>query len=173
MMHKLVTRFKPERSNTMKTLMILVFVLIIPFAAIAQNWTVEQQEVIDQINRNWISWAKAVDQKDFSVWKNEVQPLNDGYFWIGDSDTLMSGVAMETHFTGLMNNLKKFELEDRHYLAVKIYKDVAVVSYYVIVKIQFTDGVPVRIKQKNFEIFRKVANKWRWSDTMITSKTVD
>ena len=152
--------------------MILAFVIIIPLTGIAQNWTAEQQEIIDQINANWASWKNAVDTKDFSIWQNEAQPQTDGHFWISNDDTLLSQESMVMFFSGLMNDFKEIQIEDKHFLAVKIYGDVAVVSSFVLAKIQVIDGEPVRIKQKNMDVFRKAGNKWRWSDTMITSENL-
>lgn len=153
--------------------MLLSVVLYFPIVVLAQNWTIVQSAVIDQIKKNWDAWEAAIKQKDLNIWLKECQPTKDFVHWYGEHGSLWSLEAIERFFAKWSKGVNDFYWENLQPSSVKIYGDVAVVYYYVMSNTQSTENKCVRVEQKRMEVFRKIGGKWRWSDAMITSKSID
>ena len=80
----------------MRSLHVIVMILI-PYTIFAQNWTAEQQEVIDQVKKSFEAWNVAVfDQKDYSLWTDKYAAKDYHFWWLEDgAPTTRSGDISE------------------------------------------------------------------------------
>ena len=69
----------------MKRLIYSALVCLIPITAFGQNWTPEQQEVIDHIKTCWDGWVDAKEQNDISPWVDVCPGDESAASWFTDS----------------------------------------------------------------------------------------
>ena len=59
----------------------LLITLLCPLTAESQQWTPEEQAVLDAMKVCWDAWKEATEQKDFDVWLSKCQPADDYSMW--------------------------------------------------------------------------------------------
>jgi len=154
----------------MKKTIFLIFILLIPFAALAQNWTTEQQEVIDHIKSCWDGWVKALEEKNFDIWA-EVCPFDeDAAYWFTFSGTPAIGTGIQKRGLtgGLFLKWKKVDWLDLRPISIKIDGDVALVHFYGVWVEEDYKGEVSQTEDKRFEVFRKKDGQWTFIGGMVT-----
>jgi ketosteroid isomerase-like protein len=154
----------------MKKVISLLFVLLIPFAASAQNWTAEQQEVIDHIKSCWDGWVKALEAKNYDIWADVCPCDKDGAYWFTSAGA--PAIGQENQKRGLTGGLftwwKKMAWLDLRPISIKIEGDVALVHFYGVWVAEDYKGEVSQIEDKRFEVFRKKDGQWTFIGGMVT-----
>jgi Domain of unknown function (DUF4440) len=139
----------------MKTLT-LVLLLIIPLSAQAQEWTTEQQEVLDHIQACWDAW----ETKVYDNWVEVCRPAKNELWWT-TSEALPGNLEYDRKLSEAQWKTSEIEYlwNEIRPLAVQIHGDVALVYFYALFS-WTEDGEEVSAEQKRFEAFRKVDGQW-------------
>ena len=156
--------------TTVLNIAAVLFVLLIPFAATAQNWTAEQQEVMDHIKSCWDAWEKAFEEKNFDIWAEACPCDEDHAMWWTNEVTPES---LETQKRGLTGGLwsrmyKRWDWLDLRPLSVKIDGDVALVHFHGIWVGESYKGEVSLAEHKRFEVFRKKNGQWTFIGGMVS-----
>jgi ketosteroid isomerase-like protein len=152
--------------------LLLVLCIIFPFTAFAQNWTADQQEVLDQIKKGWSSWEEAVNAKDLNIWLDKFQPAEDFTGWWTSDGGLWTLEKEKRTFDNWVKNVKSMYWEGLQPLSIKIYGDVAIAYFYAISNIEYKTGTYKRFEGKRLEVYRKMDGIWRWTDAMVSAKEI-
>ena len=54
--------------------MLAFSLLFMPLMVYSQNWTPEEQAILEKVKIGWSSWQDAVNNKDLSIWLNAAFP---------------------------------------------------------------------------------------------------
>jgi hypothetical protein len=152
------------------TVLILCFFISLPLTA--QNWTAEEQEVLDQIKKGWASWEEAVKAKDLNIWLENVQPADDWSGWWTSDGGLWTLETDKRTFDDRMKNVNKVYWEGLQPLSIKIYDNVALAYFYSTYNVEDSTGKTTRYEDKRFEVYRKVDGIWRVTGTMVSGKEI-
>ena len=133
----------------------LAFVFLLPMAAHAQQWTVEQQEVIEQLKTCWDIWEDALQAGDPSPWLERCADP-DLTYWADDA--VPAGIEMQRRAwaTWMESDYRWVDLRP---LVVTIRDDIAIMQFYGYWNEKRPDGRVVT-EAKRTEVFRKVNGRW-------------
>jgi ketosteroid isomerase-like protein len=131
--------------------------LAIPSAASAQQWTPEEQELIDNIKMCWDAWMEAVQAVDVEIYYQKCPQAEDVSMWWTDFGA-PEGRQMARR------NFQQIATVDRAWLdirpvAVRIWGDVGMVQFYGYWSANSPEG-PVVTEFKRTEVFRRVDGQW-------------
>ena len=149
---------------------VLVF-CIISLPLTAQNWTAEEQEVLDKIKEDWEYFEKAVKAKDLNIWIDNVQPADDWQGWWTSEGGLWTMENDKRMFDEWVKNIKNWYWEAVYPLSIKVYDNVALAFFYATYTVEDNTGI-TRYEDKRFEVFRKIDGKWRLSGLMVSGNEV-
>ena len=131
--------------------------LYLPTAAFSQQWSAEQQEVLDYIQDCWDAW----ETKVFDNWIDVCKPTQDGLWWdtrlgLPHQDVTFSRKTAEAQWR---TSEIEYLWDDLRPLDVQFHGDVALVYSYVLFSWK-EDGKVLSSEEKRFEVFRKVDGQW-------------
>jgi ketosteroid isomerase-like protein len=151
-------------------LLLSVFLLcfLLSFPLTAQNWTAEEQEVLDQIKKGWSAWEEAIKAKDLNVYLDKFKPAEDFKGWWTSLGSIWTLEAWKRTFDKFAQD--NFYWENVQPLSITVYDEVALAYYYVIYSIEDKSGKTTTMEDKRFEVFRKVDGTWRWTGVMASQK---
>lgn len=152
-----------------------MFVLLIPFASSAQNWTAEQQEVIDQIKSCWDAWVKALGEKNYDIWAEACPCDEDAVGWsASEGAPLIVQEYWKRSITGgLVPWFNKINWIDLRPISIKIDGDVALVHFYGVWVVEDYKGEAFQLESKRFEVFRKKDGQWTVIGGMVADHRTD
>ena len=151
---------------------VLILCFLFSFPLIAQNWTADQQEVLDQIKKGWSSWEEAVNAKDLNIWLDKFQPADDFTGWWTSDGGLWTLEKDKRTFDSWVKDVNNFYWEGVQPLSIKVYGDVALAYFYSTYNMEDKTGKTTRMEDKRLEVYRKVDGIWRWSDAMVSGKEI-
>jgi len=152
------------------TVLILCFFLSLPLTA--QNWTAEEQEVLDQIKKGWTFWEKAVQAKDLNLWIDNMQPADDWSGWWTSDGGLWTHEKEERLFDKWVENVNDYYWEGLQPLSIKVYDDFALAYFYATYNIEDKTGKVTRYEDKRLEVYRKIDGIWRWTGAMVAGNQI-
>ena len=139
----------------------LIIFLAMPVYAQAQNWTPEQQEVINHAKKSSEMWFKAVfDQNDYSKWLKEYA-VEDYNFWFTGRGVPMDIAGDIERVEFIQKEFKRIYLEEQYPLAVKIYGDIACLYFYQYAILEDPEGKITRKESKRLHVYRKQGDTWK------------
>ena len=154
----------------LSSVLILCFFLSLPLSA--QNWTEEEQEVLDKIKQDWDSWEKAVKEKDLNIWIDNVQPADDWQGWWTSESALWTMENDKRIFDEYVKNIKNYYWENVFPLSIKIYDNLALIHFYATYTVEDKSGKSTRYEEKRFEVYRKMDGIWRLTGLMVSGDEV-
>jgi len=152
------------------TILILCSLISLPLTA--QNWTAEEQEVLDQIKKAWDYWEKAVKEKDLNIWIDNVKPADDWQGWWTSESALWTMENDKRNFDKWLKNIKNYYWESVFPLSIKVYEDLALIHFYATYTVEDKSGKSTRYEEKRFEVYRKIEGIWRLTSLMVSGKEV-
>ena len=153
----------------MKKLIVLPL-LLLTVIAFSQNWTSEEKEIIQRVETGWSSWQDAVNNKDYSIWLNAVDPADEWRCWWTTDGALWSTKDTKRNFEFLIKDIVQYQWIHVKPIGVQIHDDVAFIWFYATTAIEDKDGNTNTAEEKRFEVYRKIDGKWRWSAGMADAK---
>ncbi len=152
--------------------LIIVFIVLMPFGIFAQNWTPEEQLILERVKTGWSAWQDAVNKKDFSIWLEVANPTDDWQAWLAEDGGLWSLEDTEKNFNLLTKDVVKYFWINVNPLSIKVFNDVAFIWFYALYAEEYENGSTDTFEQKRFEVYQRVDGKWRWSAGMIVTNTI-
>ena len=142
----------------------LMFLTVIAFS---QNWTPEEKLVLERVQTAWSAWQDAENNKDLSIWLNAADPADDWQCWWTSDGGIRELEDTKRNFEFKNKDVSRFQWLEVDPISIKVLDDVAFIWFYASYSIEFNDGITSTTKQKRFEVYRKIDEKWRWSAGMV------
>lgn len=122
----------------------------------AQQWTPEQQSVLNDLESCWDTWTESVRQGDPSLWIDQCTDGDFRYWWTAD------GAPASPAF--LLRNWERVQRtngdwKDIRPLVIKIVDEVAIMHFYGYWDVQTPDG-PLLTEGMRMEVFHRVNGRW-------------
>jgi hypothetical protein len=135
----------------------IISMLILPVINIAQNWTKEEQEVLDNVEMCWDAWMEAVEKNDMEIWFNKCPSADNLSMW-------WTGNGFLSNHRGNRRNFDRFVETDVKWVdlqpvAVRIHGAVAMVQFYGIWRAKTSEGQK-NTEYKRTEVFQKRNGIW-------------
>ena len=153
--------------------MLTLSIVLLPFIAYSQNWTPEEEIILELVKTEKSSWQDAINNKDLSIWLNAVDLTDDWHGWWTTDGGLWNLDDTKKNFEFTSKDIAKYQFINVNPLRIKVYDDVAFIWYYWIFAKEYKNGKTDFAEQKRFEVYRKVDGKWRLSAGMIDQNTID
>ena len=135
------------------TLASTIILFALPLSA--QNWSPEQRDFIDHVQRCWDTW-----QEGFDAWQEVCPHAENRVFWItSDNVPKTDWSNFEESIQYFMDNEEILFVEHRP-LHVAMHGDVATYAYWVFYTVRDADGQQIAYTQKRLETFRRVGGQW-------------
>ncbi|MGW8265952.1 MAG: nuclear transport factor 2 family protein [Longimicrobiales bacterium] len=138
-------------------LALFAIALVTPQGAWAQQWTPEEQGLIDNIKMCWDAWMEAVEAMDVEIHYRKCPQVDDVSMWWTDFGA-PEGKQMARRNFGQIAAVDLAWLDIRP-VAVRIWGDVGMVQFYGYWSAR-TPGRPVVTEFKRTEVFRRVDGQW-------------
>ena len=129
--------------------------LATPLPAKAQQWTPDQQEVIDSLKGCWDTWMEAVREGSPDRWLDNC--AEDGYSYWTESGSPMGEDWLRRNWDNIMAADEKWL--DLRPVWVKVYDDFAIVHFWGYWHVT-EDEEAETIESKRTEVFHKVNGRW-------------
>jgi ketosteroid isomerase-like protein len=145
--------------------------LLIPPAALsAQQWSSEEQELLDHVKVCWDAWADAVNAKDLDIWMDTCQPDPDFSGWWTSDGGLWTLEAEERGFSDWVAGVEHMYWENLQPLEIKVHGDIGMIWFYITYREPGSDGPLTRFENKRFEVFRRAGGVWHWLGAMVQNR---
>ena len=151
-------------------IVILCFLICLPLTA--QNWTAEEQEILDQIKKDWTYWEEAVKAKDLNIWLDNVQHTDDFSGWWTSEGGLWTLENDKRFFDEWVKSVKNYYWEGIYPLSIKVYDNFALIYFYATYNLEDNNGKTTRYEDKRLVVYRKVDGIWRATGTMVSGKEI-
>lgn len=133
----------------------VAFVFLLPMVAHAQEWTVEQREVIEQLKTCWDIWEDALQAGDPDPW---LEMCADPAFTYWADEAVPAGIEMTRRAWGTWME-SDYRWVDLRPLVVTIHDDIAIMQFYGYWNEKRPNGRAI-VEGKRMEVFRKVNGRW-------------
>ncbi len=133
------------------TLLAVGLLLVLPAPAQAQEWTPEQQEVIDALTTCWNTWVEGIQDGSPDAWLDNCTEEGFSYWW---RETPLGEQMARRNWTRIMESDENWL--DLSPLVVKVYDDFAIVHFWG----YWAPAEGDILGRKLTEIFRKVDGRW-------------
>jgi ketosteroid isomerase-like protein len=148
--------------------LILTFVFV-PHLVSAQNWTPDEQAILDKVYKALAAWEEAVEKKDYSIWLKGANPMEDNCVWF----TTASGPrelknSSQKSFETRFGDVLAYELLFITPLKIEVHDNVGFFWFYNNSLYVDDQGNRKTMKSKRFEVFKKIDGEWRWWAGMVT-----
>ena len=134
--------------------LVLSFLVLLPAAAQAQNWTAEQQEVITQLEECWATWVVATHQGQPDAWLDRC--TDDHRYWGAQGAPTGEARLRRIWDDVIAEEAYWVELTP---LDIRIVDNVAIVHFYGSWNVKRGEE-RVTEERKRTEIFRRVNGRW-------------
>ncbi len=138
--------------------------LVFSTPAQAQQWSPEQQEVLEAIEGCWDAWNEAGQQEDYAVWSEPCLASEDAQFWWAES--VAPSTAREwnrVHSMGLFGwGTVRGDWWGMRPLSIAIKGDFAFVYFAPAWIVENSQGEIEQSESKNFEVWRRVDGRWKY-----------
>ena len=121
----------------------------------AQNWSPEQREVIDHVQRCWETWEDGL-----AAWEEACPHAEDRVFWFTADDVPKTNWSNFGESIQYFMDSEESEFFEHRPLYVAIHGDVASYAYWVFRAVRDAGGQPTTISEKRLESFRRVGGQW-------------
>jgi hypothetical protein len=138
---------------------LLALVTVLPAISMlsAQQWTEEEQELLDNIKGCWDSWVEAVQKQSFDIHLKKCA-MADNYSMWWTNEGAPTGPEGDRRNLALFHSLDEKWIDIRP-AAIRIHDNVAIVQFYGYWQ-PTVDGKPVMSEYKRTEVFVKKDGRW-------------
>ena len=143
----------------MKKTLTISLILMFAFSLVstAQNWTKEEQEVLDNVEMCWDAWMEAIEKNDMEIWFKKCPSADNYSMWWTENGFPSNNRGDRRNFDHFVESDVKWV--DMQPVAVRIYGDVAMVQFYGIWRAKTSEGQK-NTEYKRTEVFQKRNGIW-------------
>ena len=146
-----------HRRYPMRALALASLALLVATPAFAQQWTAEEQEVIDTITMCWDAWVEASADETPAHWYDTCRPDENALMWWSDQGAPQGVNWHRRNWDTIREG--NFEWADLRPVAVRIYGDVAIVYLYGYWSRDTAEG-RVTSEHRRTEVFQRRDDGW-------------
>ena len=133
----------------------LLFLMATP--AVAQQWTAEEQEVIDTMAMCWDAWTAAIPNETTDYFFRTCQPDEDALFWWTTEGAPQSYDFVRRNWDLISEDDDTWA--DIRPVAIRMFGDVAIVYLYGYWRANTADGVVITEYQRT-EVYQRRDSDW-------------
>jgi hypothetical protein len=153
----------------MRALLLTLTLSLVASGATAQEWTDEQQELIDHVRTCWDSWVEALADETPAIWERAC-PTDERAHWWWTAD----GVP-NRNLEGVRRNWYVTRETDENYASfrpvyVDIFGDVGIIYLYGHWRANTADGTVVT-EARRTEVFQRREGQWVFIGAQATPVT--
>jgi hypothetical protein len=149
---------------------VLFAALAVPTAAWAQQWSAEEQELVDHLESVW-DQIEQNNEATFEIWRETVNPREDLVWWFTDQGVPYDLGASEKWHQGWANRTDKYTYLDVRPIAVRVIDSVGMVWFYAYGESLDANGEYRQFSGKRLEIFHKTDEGWKFVGGMVDPTT--
>ena len=139
---------------------VLFAALALPTAAVAQQWSAEEQELVDHLESVW-DQVEENDQATYEIWLETANPRDDLVWWFSHRGTPYDLKAIEKWHKCWETRGTEYTYMDVYPIAVRIIDSVGMIWFYAYGESLDADGVHRPFSSKRLEIFQKTDGGWK------------
>ena len=144
--------------NRILPLIVTPFILLlISQSSLAQQWSEEEQELLDAIEFYWETWMEAVKKKDADHWFKKARPAENFSYWWTEQGSPNGPDAIKRDWDAI-SETDAYWVDIRP-IAIRMHGDVGIVQFYGYWKAKTKDGL-VTTEDKRTEVFIKNDGRW-------------
>ena len=147
--------------------------LLFPAMVSGQDWSEEEQGLLDHVKMCWDAWADAVNENDLDIWMDTCQPDPDFSGWWTANGSLWTLEAESRSFDKWVAGTEGFYWENLEPLEIKVHGDIGMIWFYITYREPGSDGPFTRFENKRFEVFRLGDGVWHWLGAMAQVKEMN
>jgi hypothetical protein len=144
----------------MRRIIIVVAGLLAASPVAAQNWSHEQQAVIDQIKRCNDGWVESIARKTFELYAKTCPETRDARFWYPGSAAPSQYGGPDGVWSRSSAANRAVSWQDLKAITVQIDGDVALIYYAVTWTVFPTSGESRRAPSHRLTVLRRINGQW-------------
>lgn len=159
----------------MRKIIISIFALsliFMPLIVYAQNWTPEEEEILERVRYGWSTWEDAVKNKDYSIHLNAMNRPDDFRCWWTSNSYLWSFEDTKKNFDFMIKDIAEFRCIAIKPVEIQVHDNVAFIWFYAETSVENNKGITSTTEEKRFEVYRKIEGEWIWSAGMVHANPV-
>ena len=125
----------------------------------AQNWSEEEQGLLDFLEMSWDAWMEAIKKNDPDVWLKKANPVEGFSYWWSREYSPRGERTLRRNWDAVRNS--DLGWVDFRPVRIQIRGNVGVIHFYGYWKAKTNDG-PVTTEHMRTEVFLKEDGKWRF-----------
>ena len=123
----------------------------------AQQWSDEEQELLDFLESSWNVWMEAIKKDDPEIWIKAANAPENLSYWVGVEGAPVGLRTLRRDWDAIRE--QDINWIDFRPVSVRIHDNVGIIHFYGYWKAKTDDG-PVTTEHKRTEIFLKKGGKW-------------
>jgi len=151
----------------------IIPLLFLTLTTFSQNWTPEEEVILERVKYGWSTWEKAVANKDYSIHGDAMNRPDDFRCWWTTDSYLWSFKDSKENFDFLIKDIAILKVIAIKPVEIQVHGDVAFIWFYATTAIENKKGVTTTTEAKRFEVYRKIDGEWVWSAGMVDAKPVN
>jgi hypothetical protein len=140
----------------MKKLFVLI-ALVFPFIVSAQQYSAQEQGLIDQIKICWDAWMEGVEKNNPDIWYEKCPAMENASFWWTDEGAPQQNDWAKRNWDYVKD--QNVGWLDMRPVAIRIWDDIGMIQFYGYWEIRTKDGSIVT-EFKRTEVFKKENDTW-------------
>jgi hypothetical protein len=140
---------------------VLLAALAGPTVAWAQQWSVEEQELVDYLEGIW-DQIEENNEATFEIWHETVNPKEDLVWWFTHRVAPDDLRSVEKWHQGWETRGAEYTYLDVRPIAVRLIDSVGMVWFYAQGEFRGADGEYHQFSGKRLEIFHKTEEGWKF-----------
>ena len=141
--------------------LMLVSILTLPATGQGQEWTAEQQELVDHLTAVWDEIDEN-NQETFSIWRETVQPADDLVWWFTNQGAPSDLKAIEKWHQWWGSRRGRYTYLNVRPVAVRIVDSVGMVWFWAFGEWTDQSGERHEWQDQRLELFRKTQDGWEF-----------
>jgi len=133
-----------------------IFVILVGSPGYSQNWTAEQQEVIDDLEACWDLWVEALDDRTPDAWANDCAEEDYTYWFRGAAPGGLEDLRREW---SIIRETREYWI-GLHPISIKIFGDIAIMHFVGIWSGLGPEGRIINEANRT-EVFRRDDGQWK------------
>lgn len=153
----------------MRMLALTSLALLVATPAFAQQWTAEQQEVIDANEGCWEAWAT----EDMSAMRAACDEQPEAAFWVTNTAAPRAwrDERQEDYLVGVYwprTDVIYYEVEP---LKVSVIGDVGLIYNWAMYVEEDTNGERRTNRERRLDVYKRIGDGWSWIGAMVSPES--
>ena len=149
-----------SRINLLLAGLLFAVLLLIPTSTQAQQWSAEEQEVLNHVEECFASFTEASELNDPQVWVRRCRPTDESLFWWAPNAGPISLEALLRDWELTLPKSKRFSSIGFEPMRIRLIDDMAFVYGYTSWYDEQEDGSLNYFHDKRLEVYRKQGGLW-------------